>query len=153
MRRVVVALVLVTGCAGNLNFRIDHRLHWQGTRDRALVTLPMRLQWTFSGKAPARFGVFVDRAPIRPGQSLRAVAGSDRSCRQDPACPNPEYLAQRKVYTTASMSISLDTVLPLSGNRDDTQLHRATVVLLDPSGRRIGESAWSRDFKLKRVAL
>jgi hypothetical protein len=149
----VMALAGAAGCGNNLNFKTDHRLHWVGPRARALVTTPFSLQWTFAGVPPAKFAVFVDRAPIKPGQSLRTIGSHDTACKNDPSCPDASYLAQRQVYVTTADSLNLSQVLPLTGNRDGTQVHSAVVVLLDASGHRIGESAWTREFKMKRVTI
>jgi hypothetical protein len=149
---VAVLLTGLTGCAHNLNFRTDHRLHWVGPPARKLVNVPFMLAWQFDGSHPAEFAVFVDRAPVKPGQSLKAVAGSDTACKSDPTCPDASYLANRQVYTTTGTTLALSQVNPLNSDREGTQLHQATVVLLDQSGRRIGESAWTREFKLRRVS-
>jgi hypothetical protein len=149
---VVVLLAGLTGCAHNLNFRTDHRLHWVGPPARKLVNVPFTLAWQFDGSRPAEFAVFVDRAPIKPGQTLKAVAGGDAACKTDPTCPDASYLADRQVYTTTGTTLALSQVNALTSDREGTQLHTATVVLLDQSGRRIGESAWTREFKLRRVS-
>jgi hypothetical protein len=98
------------------------------------------------------FAVFVDRAPVQPGKTLRSIAGGDAACQRDPTCPNADYLAQRRVYATKQPSIELTEVAPLRASRDQVQLHTVTVVLLDGSGRRVGESAWTREFRLRRVS-
>jgi hypothetical protein len=54
------------------------------------------------------------------------------------------------VYWTTDLSFTLRQVPSLSDNRDNWQLHEVTIVLLDTSGRRIGEHAYFRDFQLKR---
>ena len=159
-RRLSCLLALVAlvgaGCGfSNLNFRTDHRLHWTTPKDRALVQVPFTVTWTFPGGSlhGGSFAIFVDRAPIKPGQTLRAVAGGDKSCKIDPTCPSTDYLNQRKVYTTTSSSLSLPQILPLTGNRDSVQLHQLTVVVLNASGHRVGEAAWTREFKVRRVSL
>ncbi len=152
---VVTLMALATsGCGfSNLNFRTDHRLHWTTPKDRALVPVPFTVSWTFPSLQGGSFAIFVDRAPIKPGQTLRAVAGGDKSCKIDPTCPSTDYLNQRRVYTTTLTSLSLSQVLPLTGNRDSVQLHQLTVVVLDRSGHRVGESAWTREFKVRKVSL
>jgi hypothetical protein len=151
---LAAALLATTlaGC-GNLSFRVDKRLHWQAPPARALVKLPVVVSWSMPAFAPGgRFAIFVDRAPIKPGQTLRAVGSNDASCKHDPTCPNADYLAQRQIYTTSSPSITLTEVSPLRTSRDRVQLHQLSVVLLDATGHRIGESAWTREFRLRRVA-
>lgn len=102
------------------------------------------------GKDRGYFAIFVDRAPVRPGQTLLVLA--DKSCRTTPGCFNPQYLAERGVYTTTSTSITLQQVASLNSYQQ-VQLHEVTVVLMDTSGRRIGESAWYIDFRLPRPVL
>jgi hypothetical protein len=58
-------------------------------------------------------------------------------------------LAQRGVYATRATSIVLQVVAPLLPSHDKIQVHTLTVILLDSSGRRIGESAWYLEFKLR----
>jgi hypothetical protein len=169
---VAAAAVLLGGSTAactlqvsNLNFRVDKRLHFTAPRDRELVTEPVTVSWRmrdFTIEAPhsappsrraGYFAIFVDRSPIRPGQTLDAVAHGDRACELDPHCPNPSYLAARQVYTTTHTSFTLHRVAVLTGTADNTQLHDVTVVLLDTSGRRIGESFWTRTFAMKKRVL
>src|SRR4051794_34070678 len=157
----------VSGCVnvGQLQFRQDHRLHFVTPESRAEVKTPVTLRWHMDdfrvagpgsqppSKDSGYFALFVDRTPIKPGQSLDAVAHGDSYCRVQDGCPNRHYLAQRQVYTTTDTSFTLRQVLPLMSNKDHVQLHEVDVVLLDTSGHRIGESAWYREFKTERVGL
>jgi len=149
---LVVLSLVVTSCASNLSFRTDHRLHWEGPPARSLVQLPMTVSWTFTG-AHGEFVVFVDRTPIKPGQTLRALASHDPSCLSDPTCPDADYLAERRVYETDATSIQLSQVPILSGDADKVQLHQVTIVLLNAAGHRVGESAWTREFKLRKPTI
>jgi hypothetical protein len=140
--------LLLTGCGlSNLAFTADKRLHFLTPAPRALVRLPVTIRWRISGFGGS-FAVFVDRAPVGPGQPVSAVA--DRSCRRTPGCVNPGYLADRGVYTTGQDAVTIRQVTVDS--YQSTQTHEATVVLLDPAGRRIGESAWYVDFRMKKPA-
>jgi hypothetical protein len=168
VRRVVVvalaAAVSLSACA-DLSFRIDRRLHFLTPRDRQVVTVPFTLRWSMTSfevvgpgeAAPTRhagyFAVFVDRAPVHPGQSVKAVASGDHQCKLEPGCPDTQYLADHRVYTTTHPWFTLTEVPLLAGSRDKLQLHQVTVVLLDAAGRRIGESAWTRQFKMRRMTL
>lgn len=151
---VAVGVMLATGCS-DLQFREDTRLSFLAPRDRADVTLPLTLRWEMRGFTPTGFdggtdrgrgvfGVFVDRAPIKAGQDLKAVAGDDTSCQRAPSCPDAGYLAARGVYVTPESSLMLDQLSRVRQSGPDR--HTATVVLLDGTGRRIGESAWQVDF-------
>lgn len=159
-----LAAWLVAGCGfSNLAFTADSRLHFVSPKPRALVHLPVTLRWAISGfrvvapgtnpataESPGEgyFAVFVDRAPVQPGQPLDAVA--DRSCRRTPGCVNAGYLADRGVYAAWQDQITIRQIDVTSYQQTET--HEATVVLLDPAGRRIGESAWYIDFRMKKPA-
>jgi hypothetical protein len=170
--RAALALTLVAagGCGllhpADLNYRVDHRLHFLGPPARGLVTTPLTVRWTISGftvhppggPTPPRrdqgyFAVFVDRAPIRPGESMRAVAADDLRCLHAPGCPDEAYLEARMVYTTRVPSLTVEHVPPLRGSAERVQLHTITVVLMDTDGRRIGESSWALDVRMRKVGL
>lgn len=142
----VLATGLLAGCGfSNLAFRVDNRLHFVSPRARALVRLPVTIRWTMSKMSGSdSFAVFVDRAPVQPGQSLSAVA--DKSCRSTPGCVSTGYLANRGVYATLEDQVTIRQVNV--DTSQSTQTHEATVVLVDRSGRRVGESAWYIDFRM-----
>jgi hypothetical protein len=162
---LLCAVATLTGCGfSNLAFVADHRLHFVEPKSRALVTAPVTLRWTmvdFAIATPGHarptskagyFAIFVDRAPIKPGQNLSSVASGDKSCLRAAGCPDAQYLADRQIYTTTQMSFVLQQVTPFH-SRQKTQTHQAIIVLLDASGRRIGEAAWYRDFRIKQRIL
>lgn len=151
--------IALAGCnVSNLAFTTDNRLHFTAPGSRALVHLPVRLAWDMSdftlvtpGSVPPTphagyFAIFVDRVPIRAGQSLLTLA--DKSCRETPGCYNADYLAARGVYTTSDTSYTLAQIASVDSYQK-VQLHEVTIVLLDSSGHRLGESAWYRDFRLR----
>jgi hypothetical protein len=164
----VVAAVSLSGCGltelDNLNFRVDDRLEITAPEARALVKQPITVSWTmrdFSVQAPGSaapsrdagyFAVFVDRTPIKPGETLDAVASGDRACEVDPKCPDTPYLRDHQVYTTTKTSLRLPTI-PNTAMSDDIERHTITIVLLDTSGRRIGESAWQVDVRTRKVGF
>ena len=166
---LVAAVVPLAGCGlthlNELNFRVDNRLHFLSPKDRAKVHQPVNVSWTIHGfriaalgSEPAShdagyFAVFVDRQPIQPGQTMKAVASGDRFCQRDPKCPNVSYLNDRGVYTTTNSSIRLDTIANVVGNNDKVQLHSFIVVLMNTAGHRIGESAWELDLRIPRTGL
>jgi len=159
-------VVLVDGCglanAGGLRFRVDDRLHFTAPNDMSRASQPVTVSWTMddfrvagAGSEPPSghagfFGVFVDRAPIAPGKTMRAVAGRDHICLSDPHCPDADYLAARHVFTTTTATLALPRLPDVQGNREAVQVHRITVVLMDTSGHRIGGSAWELDVRLPR---
>lgn len=151
---------VLTGCTTDLAFRVDDRVRFVSPTDRADVRLPVTLDWEVEGfevtgpgeardKDSGYFAVFVDRAPMPPGKSLRWLARKDNSCRPDDGCPDEEYLRTRGVYTTTATELVLEQ-LPRVGDEDRRERHRATVVLLDAAGHRIGESAYEIAFDVER---
>lgn len=172
LRRVALAVTgaaLVSGCGithlQDLSFRVDNRLHFTTPEARSKTHQPVHVAWTIrdfrvaaaGSEPPSRgagyFAVFVDRTPIKPGQTMRAVASGDLSCRHDPKCPDAAYLAQHEVYTTTDLSMTLPQIPNVVGDKGKIQHHTLTVVLMDTSGHRIGESAWQLDFRIPRVGL
>ena len=116
---------------GDQAFRVDERVSILAPDDRAVVELPVTLRWRAEGLDDRTFGIFVDRAPVRPGrQVVESVNRTDA------------------VYTTS------DTELVISEVYDDQaegrERHTATIVLVDPAGRRVGESAWDVTFEVDR---
>ncbi len=154
----------LSGCATQgLAFRIDERLRFVAPEDRSTVQLPVTLDWEIKdfevtgpgGQArdtEGYFGVFVDRTPMPPGKDLRWLARKDPGCRASDGCPDAEYLNSRGVYTTTDTELVLDQ-LPRTSDEDRRERHRVTVVLLDASGTRIGESAFELAFDINRKAL
>lgn len=156
------ACAALAGCgAQGLAFRVDERLTFRAPVDRSTVALPVTLDWdirdfevTGPGGEPRKdsgyFAVFLDGTPMPPGRDLRWVARNDRRCRRDAGCPDAAYLAGRGVYTATETELVLDQ-LPRLGNEDDPrERHRATVVLLDARGARLGESAFEIAFDVER---
>jgi hypothetical protein len=155
-RRLGVLLLLtafaVGACGGGLQFRTDDRVDITAPRDRERVVAPLAVRWTVKDLVlgepggPMQFAVFVDRAPVHPGQGMGAVG--DDVCRRTPGCPDEGYLRDRFIYLTRTTSLTLDTLPAKStsnryGARD---AHDVTIVLLDADGRRHGESSWSVEF-------
>ena len=172
-RRPATALVLaglcaaLTGCVPQgLAFRTDTRLTIIEPEDRESVSLPVTIDWDIrdfeivgpgsdvegeGDRDAGYFAVFVDGTPMPPGKSLRWVARKDTSCRPADGCPDEEYLEARGIYTTTETELTLEQ-LPQTGNDDRRERHRATIVLLDAGGSRIGESAFEVAFDIDREA-
>ena len=164
----LVLAPLLAGCGmsvRNLNLRSDDRLHFLAPASRALVANPVTVHWRMTGfqaerpgAAPAGqhtgyFAVFVDQAPIKPGQTMRVVASRDPQCLHQAGCPGPDYLAQRQIYLTSSDQLTLGQIPSLAGDQDAVQLHSVIVVLMDTSGHRIGESAWELDLRMRKIGF
>ncbi len=164
MRRLAAlaaVAALSTGCQlSQLQFRGDHRLTFTGPPARHRVVAPFTVTWTMRGFSATGldgshdathglFAVFVDRAPMRVGQGIRALAGGDTSCLRNPRCPDAAYLASINVYLTSDTSLPIP-VLPAQSSGIGDEQHSVTIVLLDGTGRRIGESSWYLPFTAKR---
>jgi hypothetical protein len=154
---------VLSGCVPQgLAFRVDDRLTFQSPEDRATVKLPVTLDWdirdfevTGPGGEVAEdegyFAVFVDTTPMPPGEPLSWIARKDNSCRPADGCPDEEYLLARGIYTTTDTELVIEQ-LPRNDDDDRRERHRATIVLLDASGSRIGESAFEIAFDIDREA-
>lgn len=152
------------GCATSLKgleFHNDNRLKITAPHENEFVTTPFTLSWTMrdftvagKGAGPVQddigyFAVFIDRAPVKPGQSLASVSKNDPSCQHTALCTTKAYLAREQVYITTTDQVRLQSVADILGNNESTQYHTATVILIDTAGRRISESAWSVEFRMR----
>lgn len=160
----VALVLLLSGCVSQgLAFRVDDRLDITAPVERSEVTLPVTVRWDVrdfqvleAGAATERprgkagyFAVFVDGTPQPPGKTLAWLAREDRSCRPSDGCPDAEYLAARNIYSTSSQQITF-AQLPRPSDETKKERHYVTIVLLDPAGTRIGESAFQTSFIVKR---
>jgi hypothetical protein len=150
---VAVCLVLLAGqlafATSDLNFFVDARVQIREPKELAQVSLPYVVRWDAHGLgAQDSFGVFIDRQPMPPGKDLNWFARNDDVCATDPACPNPQWLAERNIYMQRSRSLRLSQLVDTRVGGRGLDRHTVTVVVLDQHGRRVGESAWSRDFAL-----
>jgi hypothetical protein len=154
----VAAYVAAAACTTQgLAFRTDERVEVLSPGDRDRVGLPVELRWRSTvaldrAGGPRGFAVFVDRQPMRPGQSLRAVV--DDVCRRTEGCPDLAYLQERGIYITQDTSL---TIGRLNDNRPTNRTgardaHEAVIVLIDDTGHRVGEAAYTVEFFLERDA-
>ena len=157
-----VLLLPACGTSG-LSFVQDERITISAPEDRARVELPLTVRWEVedfeitgpTGRATddaGYFGVLVDRAPPPPGRDLEWLLRDDVVCSANPECPDEAYLAARDIYSTAETSIVIDQVPEPARGERSREFHEVTVVLLDGTGRRIGESAFGVEFELPREA-
>lgn len=157
----LAAVLLSTACSPqDLLYRNDNRLSITAPEDRGMATLPVTLRWTISNfeitepgspveEDAGYFAVFVDRPPVPPGKSLQWISRDDPDCRTSDGCPDEEYLTARGVYVTSDTQLTIGE-LAVDEDEDRRERHRATIVLLDGSGQRIGESAWDVLFEVDR---
>jgi hypothetical protein len=167
---LIVAVLTLTSACGiahpqELNYRADERLHFTSPKPRTLVRSPVEVHWSMrgfnvrpQGSGPRTadsgyFAVFVDRAPIKPNETMRAVASKDLVCLHRPGCPDETYLNDRRIFTTTATGMTIDQIPPLPGDKERVQLHAVTVILMDTAGHRIGESAWQLDVRMRKLGL
>jgi hypothetical protein len=129
--RVLAAVMMVaagtSACAPDgLAFRIDERVTIVEPEDEQKVQLPLTIDWDVE-EFDGSFAVFVDRSPVGPGDELPADL--------------PEG-----VLSTADTKVVLETMPRASLEKE---LHTATIVLIDRSNRRVGESAFDVTFELE----
>jgi hypothetical protein len=160
----VLALTLLTsGCQlSQMQFVSDRRLTFDQPEARTRVTLPVTVKWSMKDFSPSglggspqddgAFAVFVDRAPMPAGKDVRWIGRNDKSCAQDPRCPNTKYLADNGIFLTTEPTVTLPFLPSVADGVGDEQ-HYVNVVLLDGAGRRIGESAWYLPFTSKRRSV
>ena len=154
---MAAALSLLSACVPQgLAFVKDDRLEVTAPESHSDVTLPVTIQWDVhdfeitgengsSTDDAGYFGVFVDTAPIPPGRTLAWLARDDRHCLATRRCPDETYFADRGAYSTDDTSFTLKHLRDLDAYRGH-ESHEVTIVLLDGTGHRIGESAWYVDF-------
>jgi hypothetical protein len=143
-------MALVVGASGcglhGLSLVQDTRIHITGPRDRSKVELPITVRWHADGFAAGpgqgSYGVLVDRTPPPAGRTLAWLFRG-----QCVGCVDAGYLAQRRVYETTGSSITIGDVAPKASTQDGG-FHEVTIVLLDARGARVGEGAWTRQFKV-----
>jgi hypothetical protein len=146
---LVVAMLLgVVGCSTQgLVLEQPTQLHHLRPVAFSSTAAPTHVSWTGDAlHAGERYLVLIDQLPMAPGSTIRSL--TDDVCRSTPGCPDPTYLAQHQLYTTAGHSVKIDA-LPLGGPlpvNDLAGLHVATIVIVDRTGRRVGEEFWSTSF-------
>lgn len=135
----VGTVLLLGGCSvDGYAFRVDDSINITMPRARSMVELPTRVRWQDSG-APddlrvdpsdpdaSYYGVFVDRAPLRPGQEVTQMAG---------------------MFLTAEPQVTLD-VLSATTRPSSKDPHEVTIVRMR-GNRRVGEAAFRVTFFVRR---
>jgi hypothetical protein len=148
-RRLVAVLVLaalVTGCrASGFELVRTTEVRFISPHPNSAVSAPVTVSWAASpglrfGQpgGPVRYGVFVDRAPMAPGGSLRGLFRHHTLC-SDPSCLSLAFLEENGVYLTSADSVTITNLIPKHGGG----LHSIMLVLINASGHRIGESSYT----------
>lgn len=161
---VLAFMLLLGNCTFDVSFTQDRRLTILTPEDRTTVELPFDIRWEVTdftivgpggesiGDDAGYFVLFFDHNPIPPGKDLRSVADNDPSCLQDPGCPDEFYLNQRNIYTTTATHFTVEFITDTRPRErpEATDWHEATIVLVTPAGKRIGESAFPVRFIVDR---
>jgi hypothetical protein len=155
------AAVLTPACGtSDLEFRLDDRVEIIEPSDREVVRIPIDIRWSvenFEITGPSQradedagyFGLFVDGSPQAPGETIESLFADDESCNDVPGCPDEQFLAGRDIFKTTQTSFTIRN-LPDTEEGERRELHEVTIVLLDGRGRRIGESAYTVEFRVER---
>ncbi len=160
---LVLMLLAFPACGvRGLNFVKDERIEIVTPRDREAVDLPVTLSWRVSdfevtgpddNASPdaGYFGVYVDQAPQPPERDQAWLVKDDDECKRTPGCPTPEFLATRDIYSTSRTSFVIEELPEIEDDAVDRRdRHEATIVLLNGRGERIGESAFTVEFEVRR---
>lgn len=150
-----LSALLASGCALDASaFRDRSNLTVASPAPHATVGLPVMVSWTAADvDGVARYGVFVNQAPVPPGKPVGWVARNDEECRRRPSCPDASWLRDRGVYVTTSTMLELTVVpapQPGARQRSDDAV-QVVVVPLDSDGYRIGASAGRQLFRVSRA--
>ena len=143
MKRLIAAalisLACLSACGQGLLFRNDHRVVITNPKNNATVGEPLEIQWKARDFVPGRngqFAVFVDRDPMPPGKGIDYF---------------PVLTRSQGIFLLSENHLKIDVFTRRTGvDPAEQDHHDATVVLLDTSGHRIGESGGFVEFKVKR---
>ncbi len=161
---LMVLVLLTSACSvSGLSFRQDHRVEITSPDEEASVAEPATVTWTVEGfditgptdstsTDAGYFGVYLNRTPQPPGETLDWFVREDKNCNADPSCPDRGYYRALGVFTTTDTSWTMPP-LPPPPVGTQAEFHEVTIALLDGSGRRIGESQWRIRFELERENL
>ncbi len=165
--RLVGAAVALSAALGacntsNFAFRVDKTISFVAPEPRATTELPTTLRWrddeppanlTVAPTDPSAeyYGVFVDRAPLKPGGTILSLVAEGDSCRLTPGCPDAAFLARLKAYFTATPKLTLEFLSDLRpSKRGGTKDPHEVVIVRMKGDRRLGEAAFSRTFFVDR---
>jgi hypothetical protein len=161
---LVAALLIAPACIPEgLAFVQSDKVEITEPAYREKITLPQTISWDvkdFEVTGPngesrddaGYFAVFFDQTPVPPGETLDHVAKDDFECRNTPGCPDDIYFADRGIYETTETSLTVKR-LPDLDAFEGHETHEVTIILLDGSGRRIGEHAWFTQFLYDREVI
>jgi hypothetical protein len=133
----VLVCVVLAGCGPYL-FRQSDRIQLTYPSDHSTVPQPLTVRWTaqeFQAPRDGSFAVFIDRDPMPPGDSMADFPIRSRD----------------GIHLLTTTSLHIDVLNRQVGvDPAEQDHHDVTVVLLDPSGHRIGEYAAHSEFTIDR---
>jgi hypothetical protein len=144
-----LAVVAIAGCDPSWAIRADHSLHIVSPKGRTTSTLPLTISWTMTAGYTGSYLVVIDRSPPGVGQKVVSLVKNETDCKNEmlASCTTTAALATRGIYRTDATTIKLSAIPRKSGaSKAERMRHVLTIVLLDSSGRRRGDAAWSVDF-------
>jgi hypothetical protein len=161
----VLPLLAASACTLRGAFFEDRRVTILRPEDRSEVNLPVTLEWqvtNFTTTSPdgtqsndrGYFGIFIDRAPMPPGDDLASLAEGDLQCAEDPSCPDRAWFAANGVFYTTATSFELKHLVDTRPEErpDAPDRHEVTIVLLNGRSERIGETSFTVDLEVLREA-
>ena len=160
---VSATYLALTACTLQGSFVEDRRVQIVQPPDRAEVALPVTIRWTaedFTVTPPdgsasedrGYFGIFIDRAPMPPGEDLDWFGEEDLECKQNPECPNEDWFASQGIYYTTETSFEIENLVDARPEErpEAPDRHEITIVLLNGRSERIAETAYSVEFDVIR---
>jgi hypothetical protein len=146
---VVFSILAALGfSASGLQWRTNPDFKITQPAAAAHLSLPVTLKWTSpttelikpgTHRPGVYFAVFIDRAPLRPGQNLSTLV--DDTCKRTPGCANQQYFENKFVFFTGAPHL----VIPFLPQQT---LHTATIVLMNQYNNRVGESFATVSFNV-----
>lgn len=126
----------LSGC-GDYLFRQSDRVTVQYPGIYSTVAAPLTIRWAardFQAPAGGHFAVFIDRDPMPPGEGIDYFAPVDRE----------------NIWVLDQSSLKVEHFRRRAGvDAAEQDHHDVTVVLLDASGRRVGEYAGFTEFNVR----
>lgn len=147
---VVALSIVLSGCALNgLAFVTDDRISFRTPKESSKVKLPFTIAWD-AEEYEGSYAVFLDHSPMRPGEDLLSLVPDDDPCRDKPVCPDTEWLNERYIFLTDERRLEIAQLRDRRSSSRASDRHQVTIVLIDGSGKRSGESAFIREFIVDR---
>ncbi len=166
MRRVAAAVLLVLSAplvacdTSGYAFKVDETIEIVEPAARSEIDLPLLVRWT-DEKPPARlrvdvadpdaeyYAVFIDRAPMGPGDRLESLLQRGTTCLPRQQCPTTQQLTDLNVHLVAEPALLLDFVADRRVADDSRDTHEVIIVRMR-GDRRVGEAAFLQTFFVKR---